>query len=712
MDLYFYNTEFRPEANGVYEDLDKYLASLQVSAIVRDYKYIQPELNTTIKIDMGSHQMYNKNVGNFLVAKDGTKSYYYFIMDYSWRGSSTLMLKLALDTLNTYWSDITFTKNTHITRRYKNRYRIKSDNTIATPVVDKTAESITTPPVELVSKKVVGDTDHWYLIYKTDYAEADNMNKNPISCYCLNEKSVRTKTSNVGNVELTSASLTGGNWYALTLAMNKGDTIEAHSGSNVYTYKVGSGTGEYDLVYYNKLTHDVSKVAIVGWKNGSIAQSSQSCEKIVLTECKDVYIQDTPLPTANSTYQDILTNISYNRKITYNAGKEFSSLISFKQWYNANKTDSTLVKIQELAYAPFTVTYQDDTLVIPSGWALAGNLLKLTTAEEFKNIIEYTTFPTPNSLHKSDINVDTAASPARETKLWNSTYRYHKYIYDSNAYIVRPEMSKSINETTPLTITYYFSRGMDNSSLFKFSADAKIDSDYGEYMPCNRTTEIPYYTNEYINYIRYGKAVDERNRNLNVFSSVAGAAGTGASLTASMAFGLSSLNKAGSIAGGVAGAIVGGTIGAITLAINLTSSIMKANDTINSKIDAYTHQSSQANTSTDLSIFKQYNGNKLLRLAYAPVSDIFDSIFNYFRLYGYSCDDYEYPTFNSRYWSDYMVCEPEFVNNHIWSEFKDDIVARMKMGFRVFHNHNNNYNLYLDKENWENSLVDWSKTNG
>ena len=123
MDLYFYNTEFRPEANGVYEDLDKYLASLQVSAIVRDYKYIQPELNTTIKIDMGSHQMYNKNVGNFLVAKDGTKSYYYFIMDYSWRGSSTLMLKLALDTLNTYWSDITFTKNTHITRRYKNRYR-------------------------------------------------------------------------------------------------------------------------------------------------------------------------------------------------------------------------------------------------------------------------------------------------------------------------------------------------------------------------------------------------------------------------------------------------------------------------------------------------------------------------------------------------------------------------------------------------------------
>ena len=219
---------------------------------------------------------------------------------------------------------------------------------------------------------------------------------------------------------------------------------------------------------------------------------------------------------------------------------------------------------------------------------------------------------------------------------------------------------------------------------------------------------MPYYTNEYLNYLRYGKAVDERNRDYAVASSVFGGLGTAASTSASLAF---ALKGAFSGAGfGTAGAIIGGTIGLISAGIAVGATVSKAQDTINSKIDQYTHQSSKISASNDLSIFRKYGKNKLLQVEYEPTKELQNSIGRFFHLYGYACDEYGVPNWNTRIWSDYFVIEPQWWQTHTIESYLSDITARMQAGFRVLHRVNLSdqpfhYDFDSRYENWERSLI-------
>ena len=203
MNLTFYNTGFRPEYNGVYEDIETYLNTL-TPTYSTEYKWIEPALNVVIKIDASSHQFDNRNIGNFVRATDGTNIWYYFVMNCQWRGKETLLLELGLDSLNTFWKELKFSKESHITRRYKDRF-INNRRGQALPVVDAYPEDIHTPPQIRKTKEVVGDTEKWYLIYKTDYVQTSELSENPVSCYTCAETKQSIVTQNVGTVSWTAA---------------------------------------------------------------------------------------------------------------------------------------------------------------------------------------------------------------------------------------------------------------------------------------------------------------------------------------------------------------------------------------------------------------------------------------------------------------------------------------------------------------------------
>ena len=391
---------------------------------------------------------------------------------------------------------------------------------------------------------------------------------------------------------------------------------------------------------------------------------------------------------------------------------------SFTQWFDSHKTDQRLVKIIELPYAPFAVSYTAaGNLKLPNGWEMTaeGALRLKAGAIKFSSHVQNYERLGPEPIDYSTISATTVADPLKyETKLWNSNYHTIKFVYDGNAHEIRLEnypKAFSLPEAVPeynVDINFQSSVGMDNSTMFRFSSAETVDSDFGEYLVCNRTTEIPYYTNEYLNYLRYGKAVDERNIGWKTASTIASGIGTTIQTSASLAFTIAGA-KIGSLTGSF-GAIVGASVGLITSVIATSASIAQSRDQINAKIDNYTHQASKVSAASDLSLFRQYGKNKLLKIEYEPHYDIKKSIGRYFELYGYACDEYGVPKWNTRIWSDYFVMEPEFMSDVIFKDYETDIATRMKSGFRVLHYYQDArpagpIDFENQYENWERSFI-------
>ena len=711
MNLTFYNTGFRPEYNGVYEDIETYLNTL-TPTYSTEYKWIEPALNVVIKIDASSHQFDNRNIGNFVRATDGTNIWYYFVMNCQWRGKETLLLELGLDSLNTFWKDLKFSKESHITRRYKDRFT-NNRRGQGLPVVDAYPEDIHTPPQIRKTKEVVGDTEKWYLIYKTDYVQTSELSENPVSCYTCAETKQTLLTHNVGTVSWTAASMTDRLWYALYGRACDGFQIKI--GNQTITINTANETTEQNYLYFYKESNTVVKLISVSFFNqGTVQIRPFSGPKIEFIKAQFVYSQSSDRPADPIDAAEagkILVGLDDSTKVLIMAGAALADLLPFSEWYKLNKTDARLVRIVELPYAPFQKKVDaNGKLNIPEGWTPEGALLKLTDPNiDFKNVIGSKRIQIP-ILDINDFTPQHAPlGPAYEPKLYNSAFSSFKFVYDSNVYAFAPE-----ENPTPwvspydATITFHYSTTLDNTLAFEFATNLNQNQDYGEFLISNRSNSLPYYTNEYLNYLRYGKAIDEKQAGFNVASTTASAAGTIATTAASVAAGAglaaakgSSLGMAGAIAGAVAGAIVAG--------VSIARSAKTSWDAMNNKIDQYTHQASNNRGTSDVSIFDVYGKNKLLYMTYEPREEFKNSLYDYFRYYGYACDEYgDIKQMYSRVYSDYFVVSPVFQDALLWNPFKEDIEDRLKIGIRVYH-YKNGYDFQLTYENWEKEIYDdWS----
>lgn len=711
MNLTFYNTGFRPEYNGVYEDIETYLNTL-TPTYSTEYKWIEPALNVVIKIDASSHQFDNRNVGNFVRATDGTNIWYYFVMNCQWRGKETLLLELGLDSLNTFWKDLKFSKESHITRRYKDRF-IHNRKGKGLPIVDAYPEEIHTPPQIRKIKEVVGDTEKWYLIYKTDYVQTSELSENPVSCYTCAETKQTLLTHNVGTVSWTAASMTDRLWYALYGRACDGFQIKI--GNQTITINTANETTEQNYLYFYKESNTVVKLISVSFFNqGTVQIRPFSGPKIEFINAQFVYSQSSDRPADPIDAAEagkILVGLDDSTKVLIMAGAALADLLPFSEWYKLNKTDARLVRIVELPYAPFQKKVDaNGKLNIPEGWTPEGALLKLTDPNiEFKNIIGSKTIQIPTL----DINDFTPQhvplGPAYEPKLYNSAFSSFKFIYDSNVYAFSPEENPS-PWVSPYeaTITFHYSTTLDNTLAFQFDTNLNQTQDYGEFLISNRSNSLPYYTNEYLNYLRYGKAIDEKQANLSTAGAVASGAGASISAAASVAAGIGLATGKGSTFGAV-GAAVGFAVGVAAAVINVARNVSSSWDAINSKIDQYEHQASNNRGNSDVSIFDVYGKNKLLYMTYEPREEFKNSLYDYFRYYGYACDEYgDIKQMYSRVYSDYFVVSPVFQDSLLWNSFKEDIETRLKLGIRVYH-YKNGYDFELTYENWEKEIYDdWS----
>ena len=713
MNLTFYNTGFRPEYNGVYEDIETYLNTL-TPTYSTEYKWIEPALNVVIKIDASSHQFDNRNIGNFVRATDGTNVWYYFVMNCQWRGKETLLLELGLDSLNTFWKDLKFSKESHITRRYKDRF-IPDTQGRGTAVVDAFPEEISTPPQIRKTKEVVGDTEKCYLIYKTDYVQTSELSENPVSCYTCAETKQSIITQNVGTVSWTAASMASRVWYALYGKACDGFQIKIGD----RTITLGAADRK-NYLYFYKESNTVIKLVYVDFDAINTIIQEFSGGTIQFINAQFVYTQqgDRPVkPTNAIEAAQILADLDDSKPVILRAGSQYADLLAFSEWYKLNKTDARLVRIVELPYAPFQKKEgTNGKLQIPDGWTPEDALLKLTNPNiEFKNIIATKTIQIPNLDAEDFAPQHAPLGPVYEPKLYNSAFSSFKFMYDSNLYTFNPEENPNPS-VLPNTaaITFHASTTLDNSLAFEFSTNLNQTQDYGEFLLSNRSNSLPYYTNEYLNYLRYGKAIDEKQAGFAsagaAFRGIGGAASSAASIAGGIGLAVGKGVSAGAGSLGVVGAIVGGTIGLITGAIGVAQTVTNSRDSINGKIDQYTHQASNINGTSDVSIFDVYGKNKLLYMTYEPREEFKNSLYDYFRYYGYACDEYgDIKQMYSRVYSDYFVVSPVFQDALLWNPFKEDIETRLKLGIRVYHYNLNGYDLQLTYENWEKKIYDaWS----
>lgn len=696
MNIKLYKTDLRPELNEVFDDIALFLADLQPKHQWPNVKYTKPELDIMIKLPLDG--AYN-HLGQFdycdLFDEQANKHYYYYILNTNWKAKQTLQLQLSMDTLNTFWQEIKagLGPNTHVTRRYFDRW--KKVGAKAYPLIDKRPEDISAPPmVQIAKPKVVGSDEHWTLVYMTEYSDKQSLSENPTTCLALPEK-VHNLSGSVSNV-LTPNSFPNGTAVCLDYA----HTPHAVISHGIINFELKSDA-DWAMLYFSTNTITLKR-------HDGNGETVDDIPSVSISKTNVVYKQPSGYTTSAPHQYWQWDNPVYFTTAQLN---------TFKAWYKQFKTDPRLIKIIELPYAPFDYTETDGIFNVPNGWkADSYGALRLIDADkaDFKSSVASFGNLAPEPFVIADVvneqGILKKANPEEyETKLWNSSYYSLKYIYDGAAKPIKLEEFEHL--ATPdysLSIDFNSSTGMDNSIGFQFKCGEQLDSDFGDWLISNRTTEVPYYTNEYLNYLRYGKAVDERNKAYSIASTVVGGLGSTAQTSASLAFAINGAALKG-LTGGI-GAMIGGGVGLISGAIATASSIARANDQINSKIDQYTHQASSVSSSNDLSVFKKYGKNKLLQVEYQPTKELRDSIGRYFNLYGYSCDEYGVPNWNTRIWSEYYVMEPDFWMSYIEKDYEDDIAARMKAGFRLLHRVNTSersglYDFDSEYENFERSLM-------
>ena len=704
MILKLYKTDLRPEANEVFDSIDDFIGDC--GAPVHQWnnlKYTRPDIDIMVKVPLdGSIRMLGQFDYAVLYDETQNKNYYYFVLNVNWKAHTTLQLQLSMDTLNTFWYEIQagLGPQTHVTRRYFDRW--KKVGTLAYPLIDKHPEEISAPPmVQIAKPKAIGPKKRWTLVYRTDYDS--DVKANPVTCYVMPEEDTKISETSYGTYTLTKNAAAPGIWWAMTNGSNHDDVFTIKSGNNqrvvrMADYSYAAFVIESDCIHaYVYLLSNV--------------ELDIKADEIIFTVCKQIYRQSAAFGTNFA-----VSNLDFANPLVMDSGMSTGTLTAFGAWYDNNKTDTRLVRILELPYAPFNEEYDSSNkLIIPSGFSLSYGLLKYdgaisgmeSTIASFDNLAPEP-FKISDVVNEAGIQKDSNPDEY-ETKLWNSSYYVLKYVYDVQSKPIKLEEFEHLAVPNySLSINFCPSTGMDNSIGFEFKCSEQLDTDFGDWLITNRTTEIPFYSNSYIDYMRYGKAVDERNMAFSVVSTAVGGVGSAVSTGASLAFALAGAGVG--AAAGPIGAMVGAGIGLASTLIATSSSIFKANDQINAKMDQYKHQASSVQASNDLSVFRKYGKNKLLQVEYQPAKELRNSIGRYFHLYGYSCDEYGVPNWKTRIWSDYFVIEPQWWQTHTIESYLSDITARLQAGFRVLHRVNLSdqpfhYDFDSRYENWERSLI-------
>lgn len=703
--LKFYTTNITPERNCKVDDLANYLETCNKMTI-GNFQYSKIKLDDNIKINWNQNELPNFPFNYLSIKKSddiNDKTYYYFVLNSNWKSENTVELQISLDTINTFWNELNWTAKTNITRQHKDRFLQKARDTSGTTrfqrIIDDYDEGIT-PVKFLTSEKKMNDNNkpdiNWYLIYKSN-PDADTA----LDCLlCVDG-------------DFTIPVLMNG-LNPAALSLNRTYYIDGADGNVVYTTRNGLATTiglkqTYKALYINKDSQGTVKVIGVAddEKNNKELDSFNDYFNVGTRRLHNNSANLRTIPRQNTTP----AFLSYDNLI-----KDYEVLdINYigqnkvRQLKDVDRTDTKLVKIIKMPYAPFETLDEFQWRVVFDHTRLPFLRLAGLDTDFLTQINQDTFHELQRTLTDDYIDSKPVHDITMESKLYNSNFYGIKYYYDNfeKEFLLERYKPKSTNTSNIYaTIKFKQSNNISSNSLFDFeltNATYNEPSVYSRYMMVNRSQELAIYNNDYLNYIRNGYNYDKK---LKASQNQANWVGFTLSTIGATASFVSSIWTGGA---GVAAGISFAT-SAVASLTNTIVTQQQSEASLAQKLEDEKRKASSVSNMDDTNLLAYYNGNRLISTREQCTEAMKKAIYNLFRLTGYSCNDYQIPSFNTREFYNFVQCKAVFDESG-WKygqDFLNDIKSRFETGITVYHKVDNDYDWNQEKENFES----WLTSNG
>ena len=703
--LTFYQCEITPEKNCVVDDITGYLSSL-TPLVVENFQYIKLDLDLYIKVNSSQVNVPKFNY-NYVSVKneDVDKIFYYFIIGSpKWISQNTIQLQLSLDTLNTFRYDLIWTNKTNITRQHKDRFNTTYTTTAQGKVFHRKIDNYDEgfAPVKYYDSGEsirVSNADYdFYLIYrnKEDLTASSTV---PMNCFCCASEEINLNIS----VDYTGIQFSN---------YNVGDSLYVFSNDNTaftttingISYTISKSSQYKGIAFVKRSVNNVAYLlresdAVLTGPIGDSALTDVTAT-VNVKVCRGY---DPGSDTSIYNYYYILGQVDAREYSTIKIGQTSATLLSID---SVDRTDTRIVKIIKMPYAPFTLDFSLGKLNIPTGWTYSGGYLLLNDLNtEFLNIVEgnddlssYVNL----TVVPSDIGKNKDNDIKYESKLYNSNYFSLKYIYDSFEKEFLLERYNTNSAFPGVRIDFKQSNNISSNAVFKFipmNGTYKEPTLYGQFLNVNRQNEVALYNSDYLNYIRNGYNYDKKVKERQEQS---GWIGTGIGLAASA---LSSLSSAGVV--GAAGAISFAT-SAINSVVSTLNTAISNEQAIQQKLENNKRSAASVSNTEDLNLLSYYNGNRLIKYTEDINENIKKSLYDLFRLTGYACNEYSAPVVNSRLYYNFLQCKAD-IEETDWTygkEFLDDIKAKYEIGVTYFHRVDGTYDWHQEKENFETWMIE------
>lgn len=519
---------------------------------VNNFQYIKHDLFVSIKVAKPQSAIAEIDPAypyNYVSIKnsDDDRTFYYFIAAANWKAQMTVELSLAMDTVATYWDQISFNDKTTLIREHKDRFVVPNqaitDNTILVRKVDATDEGvsgaeqikdqvITIKDTELPNSSTrIGLENLWYLIYRSEFAGTDK-DQNPVECYlCADEDLICDDHGE--DISWKTSSLDPRNFYFAVLRdNNNGEFIIADVNSNIKSYTLGqSHSSNQNIDQVIKLYYDTDDnywvCRVLSYYQGVLATQDVTNNVVTIAFNNDNFLW------VSSYTQDLYKVSNYNTILNDYAVSSYASKIRLDIQFIASiksfdRTDSRLLKIIELPYCPTGMTYLNGLWDFPSDqWILAGGALKLKDLNiEFERTLG--TYNIPNmAIRIEDVNEikpNYTRNDILESKIYHSSISPLKFVYDSFVIEYARERYTSFTSNSATNNIYFKQTNTINSKLgFKVTTTTGFyneNQDFETYLLATRNNESMIYNSEYLNYIRNGYNYDKKANSLQAVQSI------------------------------------------------------------------------------------------------------------------------------------------------------------------------------------------------
>ena len=703
--LTFYQCEITPEKNCVVDDITGYLSSL-TPLVVENFKYIKLDLDLYIKVNSSQVNVPKFNY-NYVSVKneDVDKIFYYFIIGSpKWISQNTIQLQLSLDTLNTFRYDLIWTNKTNITRQHKDRFNKTYTTTAQGKVfhrkIDNYDEGFTPVKYYDTGESIrLSNADYdWYLVYRNK-EDLNTSSTVPMNCFCCASEEINLNIS----VDYTGIQFSSYN-VGDSLYVFSNDNAQFTTKINGTSYTIG-GSSQYKGIAFVK--RSVNNVAYLLRESDAVLTGpigdSALTDVTATVNVKVCRGFDPGSDTSIYNYYYILGQVDARNYSTITVGQTSATLLSIN---SVDRTDTRIVKIIKMPYAPFTLDFSLGKLNIPTGWTYSGGYLLLNDLNtEFLNIVEgnddlsdYVNL----TVVPSDIGKNKDNDIKYESKLYNSNYFSLKYIYDSFEKEFLLERYNTNSAFPGVRIDFKQSNNISSNAVFKFipmNGTYKEPTLYGQFLNVNRQNEVALYNSDYLNYIRNGYNYDKKAKERQ---DLAGALGIAVGIGATA---LSFTPIAGVAAAAALISFGASTINSIISTINNGISNEQA---LQQKLENAKRSAASVSNTEDLNLLSYYNGNRLIKYTENINDNIKKSIYDLFRLTGYACNEYSVPVVNSRLYYNFLQCKAD-IEETDWTygkEFLDDIKAKYEIGVTYFHRVDGTYDWHQRKENFETWMIE------